>query len=763
MLGEAHYHCNFRIQRDGHAYGIDMDSLISSIDLFLQKNENPFFTIGSSRDAYIYVKYLAPAHATCIFSDKDLIVYAGEVFHVTQGTQKQKLAVGEKIKYDTSKSLGSFLWKMTFDEKTRIAGRISEEQEVLPEGTIYHLQSHYGPLQKIQEGKSSLILKSEDEKVLKILRPAYVRENKNVVRRFINAARRYQTIAGEEFLPIHDIVYHRDYDMCYVVTDNFPGETLKNYLARKGILSVKESVAIVCDLAKKLSVLQDYKYVCRNLNPGNIIRNSDGEMRITSFFLLKTDINMTVLSARMIIPNYTAPEQISDPSSVDILSDMFSLGAIFYNLLLGEPPFKTTTTAQYEESVSIARPITAQEIQKTAPEVPVEICEIMARLLSLDKKQRPDPKRFLAMLGEKEFKEDPLSDSLMEMIDAACDKIDLPQPAQEQPPGKGAKPSVPERKIESAAAHRSDLSAQDPEAALLAEDSSSELFSQSALHMIDNACQEALKQSGEKGEIAMTAPQSQSFDAPLNLLPGAPDPGYVALLEKVSKAATLQGKGSHIGYCIAIIEGPGETELIEYNFPGDHTVIIGREGNFCILHDSQVSRQHAQLQVIQGKCWLSDLNSANGTYVDGEKITRREITVGTRFSLGDTIFLFKNSDATMGGILKNPQEELSDEDFSQLKSLKITSAIPRMTRQKKSRPQPKPKAPPAQSLFIPEPVLEAVPIATEDIEEAIPAGEESGLGVAAKAAPKKTSKMLLWVIVAAGVLVAAALVLAKVW
>jgi diguanylate cyclase (GGDEF)-like protein len=94
--------------------------------------------------------------------------------------------------------------------------------------------------------------------------------------------------------------------------------------------------------------------------------------------------------------------------------------------------------------------------------------------------------------------------------------------------------------------------------------------------------------------------------------------------------------------CLVLLHPPGpdigrRTPLTQRNY------IIGRENADLVIPRSAVSRQHSTLAVDEvGEWWLSDLGSTNGTFVNEEKIDRRQLADGDQIRFGDAIFKFLN-------------------------------------------------------------------------------------------------------------------------
>jgi len=89
---------------------------------------------------------------------------------------------------------------------------------------------------------------------------------------------------------------------------------------------------------------------------------------------------------------------------------------------------------------------------------------------------------------------------------------------------------------------------------------------------------------------------------------------------------------------MAVLQGNGPSSMVSFELTGEH-LIIGRkaENDITIDWDNAVSRRHAELELVAGSWFVTDLDSANGTFVNGAKVDRkRALRVGDEIRIGDT-------------------------------------------------------------------------------------------------------------------------------
>jgi WD40 repeat protein/tRNA A-37 threonylcarbamoyl transferase component Bud32 len=135
---------------------------------------------------------------------------------------------------------------------------------------------------------------------------------------------------------------------------------------------------IVAVLARAIGDVHRLGIIHRDLKPANVLLTDDGTPKLADFGLAKTlesDSNLTRSGAFFGTPSYAAPEQAEGLTrAVSPAADIYALGAIFYHMLTGRPPFQAATALQTLEQVKAADPVPPSRLQPGLPRDAETIC-----------------------------------------------------------------------------------------------------------------------------------------------------------------------------------------------------------------------------------------------------------------------------------------------------------------------------------------------------------------------------------------------------
>ena len=174
---------------------------------------------------------------------------------------------------------------------------------------------------------------------LKILSQKLARDEK-FVKRFLREARSAARLRHPNIVQAYDAGLA---DGCYFFAMEYvDGEGLDAVLRREGPLDPGRALGIMEQVASALAAAHEAGIVHRDVKPSNIMIDTEGEARVTDFGLAKRtegDITITADGKALGTPAYAAPE-MARGKGADPRSDLYSLGATFFHVLAGRPPFQ---------------------------------------------------------------------------------------------------------------------------------------------------------------------------------------------------------------------------------------------------------------------------------------------------------------------------------------------------------------------------------------------------------------------------------------
>src|SRR5579875_426019 len=194
-------------------------------------------------------------------------------------------------------------------------------------------------------------------------------------RRFQAEAQALARLKHPNIVPIYEIGEHQGRP--FFALEYLEGGTLAERLKRQP-LSVEEAVKLTATLARAIHAAHEAHIVHRDLKPANILLTSDGTAKISDFSLAKqldAETLRTQSGAIFGTPAYMAPEQASGRSkAIGPAADIHALGAILYELLTGQPPFRGLTLLDVLQQVQSTEPISLRRLTPKLPRDLETIC-----------------------------------------------------------------------------------------------------------------------------------------------------------------------------------------------------------------------------------------------------------------------------------------------------------------------------------------------------------------------------------------------------
>jgi Tol biopolymer transport system component len=227
---------------------------------------------------------------------------------------------------------------------------------------------------------------------IKVL-PEALANDADRLRRFEQEARTIAALNHPNILGIHDIGAHDGAP--FLVSEFLEGQTLREKLVL-GPVPVRRAIEYALGIAQGLAAAHQKGIVHRDLKPENVFVTRDGRIKVLDFGLAKlvrpeenheTEVTLTSPTLPGMVMGtvgYMSPEQVRG-EPIDARSDIFSFGAVLYEMLTGKRAFKCQTSAQTMTAILREEP---QALNDTGGQVPVELQRILARCLEKNVERR---------------------------------------------------------------------------------------------------------------------------------------------------------------------------------------------------------------------------------------------------------------------------------------------------------------------------------------------------------------------------------------
>jgi eukaryotic-like serine/threonine-protein kinase len=241
------------------------------------------------------------------------------------------------------------------------------------------LSGRYRLEAKLGSGGMSTVYLAKDET---LDRPVAVKvmhremsEQPEQLERFRQEARAVAKISHPNVVSVIDAGEDGGYP--YIVFEYVEGETLKQRISRIGALDIQEAIAYAIEIARGLSIAHGRNLVHRDIKPQNVLIDDEGRAKLTDFGISRQleQAGMTATGRVLGTTDYVAPEQAMGHGA-DPRSDIYSLGVVLYEMLVGQVPFHA------DSQVGVAMKHVNEElpdVQRRRPEVSAAVALVVER------------------------------------------------------------------------------------------------------------------------------------------------------------------------------------------------------------------------------------------------------------------------------------------------------------------------------------------------------------------------------------------------
>ena len=242
------------------------------------------------------------------------------------------------------------------------------------------LQGRYKIEEPLGVGGSSQVYLARDQALnrdvaLKVLDPAAAADD-NLRRMFVKEARALAQLSHPNIVAVYDV--GEVDDSPFIVMEYLPGGSMKQRIEQAGPLSTGDAVRIAIEVANGLAFAHSKGIIHADLKPANILFDANDAAKICDFGIARApqeDADTPQLYATAM---YVAPERV-EGKSASVQSDVYGLGLVLYEGLVGKPPFTSTNAAVLLRDHVVRQPVPPSHLR---PSLPRELDSVVLKALA---------------------------------------------------------------------------------------------------------------------------------------------------------------------------------------------------------------------------------------------------------------------------------------------------------------------------------------------------------------------------------------------
>ena len=226
------------------------------------------------------------------------------------------------------------------------------------------------------------------------------------VKRFRREAEAAASLEHPSIVPIYEV---GERDGSYYFSMQFVEGGQLDEVVGRNPMPIRHAVELIAKLARTVHYAHEHRILHRDIKPGNILLDQNGEPHLTDFGLarlVETESTVTRTMEVLGTPSYMAPEQaVGNNAALTAATDVYGLGAVFYQLLTGHPPFAGGTTY---ETIKLLLETEPRQPRLLNPKIDRDLSTICLKCLEKDPKRRYSLALALAEDLERWLKHEPI-------------------------------------------------------------------------------------------------------------------------------------------------------------------------------------------------------------------------------------------------------------------------------------------------------------------------------------------------------------------
>ncbi|HCE44892.1 MAG TPA: hypothetical protein DET40_15230 [Lentisphaeria bacterium] len=253
-------------------------------------------------------------------------------------------------------------------------------------GIIRNIASDYKIIRSLGSGVAGVVLLVERDGMqyaMKVLRWIGGRSDESQLlklKRFKREAEILMKIQNEHVVRIYEHNLDKENENPYIIMEYVDGVSLAGYMEQGAVHGLQEKISIIRQIAEALDCVHNNGVLHRDIKPENIIITKDNMVKVTDFGVCHvSDSSLTMTDDLIGSPAYMAPESFDSVKTIDQRSDIFSLGAISYELLTGVRPFDGGSIFEIMDIIRSRRLVAPVKLNS---EIPAWMQDIMSKMLN---------------------------------------------------------------------------------------------------------------------------------------------------------------------------------------------------------------------------------------------------------------------------------------------------------------------------------------------------------------------------------------------
>jgi tRNA A-37 threonylcarbamoyl transferase component Bud32 len=198
----------------------------------------------------------------------------------------------------------------------------------------------------------------------------------NLRRMFVKEARSLAQLTHPNIVSVYDV--GEVDNLPYIVMEHLAGGSLKDRIERTGPLKAGEAVRIAIEVANGLAFAHSKGIIHADLKPSNILFDANDHAKIADFGIARTPKEDGATPELYATAMYVAPERI-EGKQASIQSDVYGLGLVVYEMLVGKPPFTSTSAGVLMRDHVVRMPVPPSHLR---PSLPKELDTIVLKALA---------------------------------------------------------------------------------------------------------------------------------------------------------------------------------------------------------------------------------------------------------------------------------------------------------------------------------------------------------------------------------------------